>query len=106
VTGTKVAQFSSIRPGEPVKVLVDDVAVVLVRLGDDVYALADTCSHEEASLSEGEVYEDEREIECPLHGSTFVLDSGEPTCLPATQPVNVYTVTVEDDDVLVERRDA
>ena len=52
---------------------VDGVAVAVVRIDDDVYAIGDVCSHANVSLSEGEVWCDEREIECPKHGSTFDL---------------------------------
>ena len=53
-------------------------------------AVDDECSHEELSLSEGEVWAAECEIECPRHGSMFDLRSGKPCSLPATQPVHVY----------------
>ena len=69
------------------RVVVDGVAVAVVRIDDDVYAIGDVCSHANVSLSEGEVWCDEREIECPKHGSTFSLETGEPVTLPATQPV-------------------
>jgi 3-phenylpropionate/trans-cinnamate dioxygenase ferredoxin subunit len=52
-------------------------------------------------LSEGEVWEEEREIECPKHGSTFSLIDGEPQTLPATKPVPVYVVRVDGNDVMV-----
>ena len=64
----------------------------VVRIGDDFYAIGDTCSHADFSLSEGDVWADELEIECPKHGSTFSLTTGEPQTLPATQPVPVYEV--------------
>jgi len=73
----------------------------LVRIGDDFYAIGDRCSHEDYSLSEGEVFTEEREIECWKHGSTFSLIDGQPQTLPATKPVPVYDVIVEGDDVLV-----
>ena len=76
--------------------------VALVRVGDDFFALSDRCSHEDYSLSEGEVFEDECEIECWKHGSTFDLRTGEPCSLPATKPVPVYPVKVNGDDVMVE----
>jgi 3-phenylpropionate/trans-cinnamate dioxygenase ferredoxin subunit len=76
-------------------------AVAVVRIGDDFYAIGDTCSHADFSLSEGDVWPDELEIECPKHGSTFSLVSGEPQTLPATTPVPVYEVVVEGDDVKV-----
>ena len=95
-----VASLSDLEPGTPHRVEVDGEPVTLVRLGDEVLAVHDTCSHQEASLAEGEVWD--REIECHLHGAMFSLDSGAPSCLPATKPVPTYAVTVDGDDVLVD----
>jgi len=75
--------------------------VAVVRIGDDFYAISDTCSHADFSLSEGDVWAEEREIECPKHGSTFSLETGEPQTLPATVSVPVYEVVVDGDDVKV-----
>jgi 3-phenylpropionate/trans-cinnamate dioxygenase ferredoxin subunit len=75
--------------------------IAVVRLGDEVYAISDRCSHADYSLSEGEVWAEEREIECWKHGSTFSLETGEPRSLPATQPVPVYEVVVKDGEVVV-----
>ena len=101
---TVVCAFDDLSDGGVTKVDVEGIAVALVRIGDDVYALADTCSHAEVSLSNGEVWCDERELECPQHGSTFRLDTGEPTVLPATRPVEVFDATVVDGQVDVSRR--
>ena len=76
--------------------------IALVRIGDDFYAIGDRCSHADFSLADGEVWVEEREIECWKHGSTFSLVDGEPQSLPATRPVPVYDVIVEGDDVLVK----
>ena len=54
--------------------------------------IGDRCSHADESLSEGDLWIDECEIECPKHGSTFDLRTGEPQALPATEPVPVYEV--------------
>ena len=75
--------------------------IALVRIGDDFYAIGDTCSHAEISLSEGEVFAEDFEIECWKHGSTFDLRTGEPLSLPAVKAVPVYEVHVDGDDVLV-----
>jgi 3-phenylpropionate/trans-cinnamate dioxygenase ferredoxin component len=80
----------------------DGHQIALVRIEDDFYAIGDTCSHEDYSLSEGEVLVEECEIECWKHGSMFDLRTGEPRSLPATKPVPVYQVEVEADDVIVE----
>ncbi|MEO6821084.1 MAG: non-heme iron oxygenase ferredoxin subunit [Candidatus Nanopelagicales bacterium] len=77
-------------------VKVDGLPVAVVRAGDgNVYAIEDICSHAEVSLSEGEV--DGCTLECWLHGSRFDLRNGEPTGLPATEPVAVYPVRIEGD---------
>ena len=75
--------------------------IALVRTGDEFHAVADRCSHEDYSLAEGEVWVDEREIECPRHGSTFDLLTGKPCSLPATHAVAVYEIEVTDGAVSV-----
>lgn len=92
---------SDLTPGTPQRVLVGETPVAVVLVGDRVYAVGDTCSHAEVSLSGGEVFCDELEIECPQHGSVFSLLTGEPGTLPATQPVPVFDVTVVDDVVTI-----
>jgi 3-phenylpropionate/trans-cinnamate dioxygenase ferredoxin subunit len=101
MTGTVVCRLADLAPGTATRVVVDGRPVAVVRIGDDVYAIGDTCSHAEVSLSEGEVYPEERAIECWKHGSTFSLITGEPQTLPATRPVPVYDVSVVDGDVVV-----
>ena len=73
----------------------------VIRIGDRFYAVDDECSHEDYSLSEGMVWAEECEIECPKHGSAFSLATGDPQSLPATRPVHVYEVRADGDDVLV-----
>ena len=88
-------------PGEARRFDVAGRRIALVRIGDEFHAVDDECSHEDYSLAEGEVWADECEIECPKHGSTFLLTTGEPQTLPATRPVPVYVVQVDGDDVKV-----
>jgi len=76
--------------------------IALVRIDDKVYAIGDRCSHADVSLSEGEVLCDTKELECPRHGSSFSLETGIPSTLPATQPVRVYVARVENGRVIVE----
>ena len=80
---------------------VDGIPIALVNCGGAFHAISDTCSHEDYSLSEGEVFADECEIECWKHGSTFSLLTGEPLTLPATKPVAVYEVKLEEGAVHV-----
>ena len=99
---TNVGKVSDFAPGTATKVVVNGTNVAVVRLGDDFYAINDTCSHGNVSLSEGVVIEETKELECWKHGSAFNLESGCPNTLPATQPVAVYNVTVKGDDVFIE----
>lgn len=77
--------------------------IAVFRVGDDVYAIGDRCSHAEASLAEGDLFD--TEVECPRHGSAFDLTTGEPNALPATKPVPTYEVKVEDGVVLLHLED-
>lgn len=97
----RVCSRQDVAPGTARQVEVGGRPVALVRIGDDFYAVGDTCSHEDFSLSEGEVWPDECEIECPKHGSAFDLRTGAPQTLPATTAVPVLTVEIEGDDVMV-----
>jgi len=77
------------------------VEVALVRdSAGELHAISDICSHGAVSLSDGEV--EDCTIECWLHGSRFDLRTGKPTGPPATEPVAVYAVQVDGDDVLVD----
>ena len=93
---TAVGPLDALAPGTATKFVVDGHAVAVVRIGDDVYAIGDTCSHADISLSEGEVHCDSKEIECWKHGSAFSLRTGQPSSLPAIRPVSVYAATVVD----------
>ena len=88
--------FAELTSGTATRFDIDGQPVAVVRIGDDVYAIGDTCTHADVSLSEGEVWSDECELECWKHGSTFSLITGEPQTLPATVPVPVYVAKVVD----------
>src|SRR6202050_2444294 len=98
----RVWSREELQPGTAKRFDVGSHRIALVRVHDDFYALGDRCSHEDYSLSEGEVIEDACEIECWKHGSTFDLRTGDPCSLPATKPVPVYPVRINGDDVMVE----
>jgi 3-phenylpropionate/trans-cinnamate dioxygenase ferredoxin component len=98
----RVASFSSLVPSSAIKVVVESHPLAVIRIQDDVYVIDDTCTHADVSLSEGTVWEDECEIECWKHGTTFSLVTGQPQSLPATKPVRVYTVTRQGDDVMIQ----
>ncbi|MGH3098315.1 MAG: non-heme iron oxygenase ferredoxin subunit [Streptosporangiales bacterium] len=99
MTYCKVCTVQDVPEGEARHVDVDGTPVAVVRSEGEFYAVYDVCSHEEVPLSEGDV--DGTTLECWLHGSRFDMLTGHPTGLPATEPVPVYSVKIDGDDVLV-----
>lgn len=97
----EVARVDDIPDQGMKQVSVMGTLVSLYRCGDDLYAIGDICTHEEAYLSEGDFDCDEMEVECPLHGSRFDVRDGSVRILPATKPAKAYDVKVEGDAVLV-----
>ena len=96
-----VCVLDDLAPGATRRVEVGSRAIAVVRIGDDVYAIGDVCSHQDISLAEGEVDPEERTIECWKHGSEFSLETGEALTLPATRPVPVYDIRVDDGQVVL-----
>jgi 3-phenylpropionate/trans-cinnamate dioxygenase ferredoxin subunit len=97
----RLCSVDDVEPNTANRFVVGRHKISLVRVGDDFYAIGDTCSHADYSLSEGEIDPDALQIECWKHGSCFSLKTGEPDTLPATRPVPTYDVRVEGDDVFV-----
>ena len=97
--------LEELAPDSARRVEVGGLEIAVVRIGDDVYAIGDTCSHAEVSLSEGWVEPDDWAIECVAHGAMFDLETGEPLSLPATRAVPVYEASVVD-GVIVLRLEA
>ena len=92
--------LSQLQQGKPVKVEKDGKTICVARVGDEVFAVDDTCSHSDASLSEGDVTD--FKIECWLHGAEFDLRTGEALTPPAVAPLRTYGVHVDGDSVTVE----
>ena len=76
--------------------------IAIYNVGGQLYATDDICSHAYAELHEGYLDTDDCTIECPLHGSRFDVRSGAVLSLPAYEPIAVYPIQVEGEDVLIE----
>ena len=96
-----VAKLDEIPDGGMKQVVAHGDLVGLYRVGSDVWAINDICTHEETELTEGEFDVDDMEVECPLHGSRFDVRDGSVRILPATRPVATYPVKIEGDLVMV-----
>ena len=99
--GELVCNANDIQVKQALRILIDDYPVAVVRdsMGE-IHAIGDTCSHADISLSEGDV--EGCTIECWGHGSQFDLRNGQPLQLPAYDPVPVFAVELDGDDVYVD----
>ncbi len=95
----RVAALDDLPPGTAKVVAVDGVRIALFNVDGTIYAIDDTCTHEEASLADGPVSGEI--VTCPKHGSRFNLRTGRVLSLPAVIPVNTYAVKVENGQVLL-----
>ena len=96
-----ICGFDELVDGAARRFDVDGHRISVVRVGERVFAIGDRCSHANFSLAEGYLSVDGCSLECPKHGSSFSLTTGQPDSLPAIKPVPVYDVSVEGDDVVV-----
>jgi 3-phenylpropionate/trans-cinnamate dioxygenase ferredoxin component len=101
MTATRVCALGDLVQDEARRVEIDGVAIAVVLDGDgEVHAIGDVCTHGDISLSDGFVEGDT--LECWAHGSAFSLRTGRPLNLPAYEPVPVYEVVIDGDDVLID----
>lgn len=96
----RVCGIEELQPGMGVRVDVDGTPVAVFNVEGEFYAIGDTCTHEEASLSEG--YVDEDIVECPKHGAMFHIPTGEVRSLPATRSERAFRTLIEADELFVE----
>jgi nitrite reductase/ring-hydroxylating ferredoxin subunit len=94
-----VGNVDDLKPGEMMYVEVGpkEIPVCLINLNGEYFALNDCCTHEDASLSDGEIVGDE--IECPLHGGAFEIRTGKPANFPVVVPAETYKVRVVGDQI-------
>ncbi len=97
---TRLCSLAELGQQRALRVELSDIDLAVVRVGDEVFAIEDVCSHAEVPLSEGEI--DGCTIECELHGSRFDLRTGKPTGPPATRPVPVFETSVIDGEIFVD----
>ncbi len=98
---TQVCTLDELVENQALRVVVDGVAISVVKdSAGEVFAIGDTCTHGEISLSEGFVEDDT--LECWAHGSQFSLRTGKPLNLPAYEPVPVFQVELIDGGVYLD----
>ena len=95
----KVAQVSELKTGEMMAVTIGDAQVLLANIEGNFHAIDDVCSHAYACLSDGDI--DGEEVACPLHGGSFNAITGAPMNPPAEEPLRVFQIKIEGDDIFV-----
>ncbi len=104
MTTHEIATLDSLTDGAGKCFEIDGTRVALFRIAGTVHAIEDRCSHAEASLAAGELFD--TGVECPRHGAEFDLITGKPLSLPATKPVLVYPTELRDGSVFVTLPDS
>lgn len=88
---------SDLVENKPRQIMINQTPVCVVRIKNEVFAVADTCSHSDASLSEGDITD--YKIECWLHGAEFDLRTGNALTPPAVEPIETFSVVDNGDTV-------
>ena len=96
----KVATVHEVKEGAMKQVRANGKVICLARMDGEFFAIGDTCSHQNCSLSTG--FLDSGVVVCSCHGGTFDVTTGQNLSLPAPAPVPSYKVKVEGEDILIE----
>ena len=99
-----VGDEHDVAPGRPLRVVIGGTPIAIFQVRDEYYAIGDTCTHEEFSLSDGDMADDYT-VECALHGAQFDIRTGAVRSMPATIPTESYPVWVEDGKLKLEIAD-
>jgi len=94
-----VATEDELGDGERILFEIDGESIVLFKIAEAFFAIADLCSHDDGPVAEGEL--EGHEVICPRHGARFDLHTGKALTLPAVVDIPAYPVRVEDGEVLV-----
>jgi 3-phenylpropionate/trans-cinnamate dioxygenase ferredoxin component len=94
----RVCAVSDLPPGGAKRI--DDPAIAVFNVEGNLFAISDICTHAEGLLSEGTI--EGETVECPLHGATFDLRTGEALTPPAVEPVRTFPVIRQGDEIYVE----
>lgn len=99
-----VGHENDVLSGGVLRVIAEGTPIAVFNVHGELYAIGDTCTHEEFSLADGEMVDDFT-VECALHGAQFDIRTGRALCLPATLPEETYPVWIEDGALKVELPD-
>jgi nitrite reductase/ring-hydroxylating ferredoxin subunit len=99
-----VIDLAELTDGKATRVEAFDIAVLLLKNGDSMYAIANRCTHQGAPLDRGPVKLGDATVTCQAHGSVFSLEDGRVRRGPATQPVQAFDARVNGASVEIRPR--
>jgi 3-phenylpropionate/trans-cinnamate dioxygenase ferredoxin component len=97
----EVCDLKSLSSGEIMEFNYEEKKILLVKIGDQIYASDRICTHADADLSLGILNEQEKTVTCPLHMSAFKLETGKPENLPAEIPLVIYQTKISNGSVFL-----
>ena len=95
----KVASVGDIQDGDMISAEIEDSKVIIAHLEGGLYAFDEECTHAGCGLSDGDL--DGNVIQSPCHGAEFDIRTGEVVSPPAVEPLQIYQVRIEGDDILI-----
>jgi len=95
----KVASIGDVAEDDAIEVIVGTRSIALYKVGGTIHATDNICTHGSAKLHRG--YLDGCLIECPLHQGVFDIRTGEPVDGPVSDPLAVFEVRIEGEDILL-----
>lgn len=99
----KIANLHDVKQGKMFRTKINGKAILLANINMEIFAIDDTCTHEDASLYKGALKG--HCVECPLHGSHFDFRTGKPDGQPATEAVQTYKVEVKNNEIFIIIKD-
>lgn len=96
----KVANANDIPAGEMEIVEVNGEEIVIANLGTKFVAFQNDCTHKQGPLGEGIL--EGNVVECPFHAGQFNVETGEVIASPPEEPIKLYPVQVEGDEISID----
>jgi 3-phenylpropionate/trans-cinnamate dioxygenase ferredoxin subunit len=94
-----VSKADAVQPGKMKTFAVSGKHVLVANVGGTFFATQDLCTHDNGTLSDGELIGNE--IECPRHAARFSAETGQVRALPAMLPIKTFPVKVENGEIKV-----
>jgi nitrite reductase/ring-hydroxylating ferredoxin subunit len=96
-----ISNFLSLKKGEMIDFDYNDKKIMVMNINGTFYASDRICTHAHVDLTGGILNESEKTVTCPLHLSSFDMKSGDPLNLPAEEPLEIYKIKKEKNNLFI-----